>query len=154
MRHLIFLVSAVLLASGCSSSVNVHVLGQAEMNKGGNAAVVKLYQLTAEGNFKNTPLSAFWRDDEGALASELVTPPRKITVYPAHTKTISLAVEDNTTYLGVAANLRTPDRDKWRSLVPLKEMGDRVSVTIDRNTVKVEFEERTIPQLGTGAGRR
>lgn len=154
MRDRLLLFCALLFTCGCSSSVNVSVLGQPEMNKGGNAAVVKIYQLTADGNFKNTPLSAFWRDDEGALGSELVTAPRKMTVYPARTKTISLTVQDNTKYLGVAANLRTPDRDEWRSLFPLKKMGDQVSVTIERNKIKVEFEERTVPQFGiAGSGR-
>ena len=154
MRHRIFLFCVLVFVTGCASSVSVRLFGQPEMNRGGNAAVVKFYQLTAQGNFRNTPLSSFWRDDEAALGSELVTAPRKLTVYPANTKTISLSIQDKTNYLGVAANLREPDRDRWRCLVPLKKMGDEVSVTIERNTLQLEFEERALPSLGLGARRR
>lgn len=137
-----------LLCAGCSSSLEVVVFGEPEMNSGGNAAVVKIYQLSGDGNFQNTPISAFWRDDAGALGNELVESPRKVTVYPSGSKTVEFDLAENTSYIGVAANLREPDREQWRSIHPLKGMGDQISVTVKSNHVTVEAEESKMPGVG------
>lgn len=120
------------------------------MNNGGNPAVVKIYQLGGEGNFKSTPLSAFWRDDRGALGNELVTAPRKVTVYPDESERIELELAEKTKYIGIAANLRKPEREKWRSVHSIEGMGDQISVTVETNKVEVEVEESSIPDMGIG----
>lgn len=148
-----FLLLSLFLWTGCSSSLEVSVLGEPKMNSGGNAAVVKVYQLTADGNFMSTPLSAFWRDDTGALGNELVAPPRKLTVYPSASRSIEFKLAGNTKYIGIAANLRDPNREQWRSIHALKGMGDRVSVTVGTNKVAVDVEGRILPNLGFGLGR-
>lgn len=137
---IVFLLLGVLLWSGCSSSLEVMISGASDMNNGGNAAVVRIYELSGDSNFMNTPLSAFWRDDEGALGNELVTPPRKVTLYPDAAETIEFELADETTFIGVAADLRNPDREQWRSIHPLDEVGDRVSVTVQSNRISVEVE--------------
>lgn len=134
------LLLSILLWSGCSSSLEVMIAGDSDMNNGGNAAVVRVYELSGDSNFMNTPLSAFWRDDEGALGNELVTPPRKVTLFPDATETIEFELAEETTFIGVAADLRNPERGQWRSIHPLDEVGDRVSVTVQSNRISVEVE--------------
>lgn len=154
MRILAFLfLCSLLLFTGCSNSLEVVVSGEPGMNSGGNAAVVKIYQLTGDSKFKSTPLSAFWRDDTGALGKELVAPPRTVTVYPSESKPVEFELSGKTKYIGVAANLRNPDREEWRSIHATKGMGDQVSVTVGSKRVAVSVEDRTLPALGLGPGR-
>ena len=151
-RTLLFACTTLLL-TGCSSSLEVVVSGEPGMNNGGNAAVVKIYQLTGEGNFASTPLSVFWRDDTGALGKELVEPPRTLTIYPSVAKPVEIDLAAKTKYIGVAANLRNPDREEWRSVHAVKGMGDQISVTVGSDRLAVIVEDRTLPTLGVGPGR-
>jgi len=123
------------------------------MNDGGHAAVVKLYQLRAADAFRAAPLSTFWRDDTGVLGAELVASPRTLTVYPDTATVAAIEVADEAAYLGVAANLRNPNRDRWRSLHDLEKIGDKVTVTVRRRRVNVEAEGRTLPRVPLGLGR-
>jgi type VI secretion system VasD/TssJ family lipoprotein len=114
------------------------------MNMGGNAAVVKLYQLKGDGNFRSVPFSTFWRDDEAALGGELLEAPRKVTVYPADSSTIEFDLLDKAQHIGVAANLRKPDQDEWRFTHPVREMGDEVAVTVTEDRIEVDVEGRSV----------
>lgn len=143
-RRTLLFVSVFLLCVGCSSSFKVAVSGRSGMNNGGNAAIVKVYQLKGEGNFKNTPLSAFWRGDTEALGGELIGSPRKMTVYPSTKRTIEFTVAKKAKFVGVAANLRDPDREKWRSIHSLKDMGNELTVTVVEDRVIVKAEEKSL----------
>lgn len=143
MRHRLFLFAvALLLTTGCSNSLEVAFDGTETMNTGGNAAVVKVYQLKGDGNFQGVPFSTFWRDEEAALGGELLESPRKVTVYPGESRILEFELVDQTNHIGVAANLRSPDQDGWRYIHPVKEMGDEVVVTVVENKIDVEVERR------------
>jgi len=153
-RGSLFLILLGLLVwSGCGRTFDVVVSGRPAMNGGGHAAVVKIYQLRAADAFRAAPLSSFWRDDTDALGAELVASPRTLTVYPDTFTVAEIEVADEATYLAVAANLRNPDRDRWRSLHALDEIGDRVTVTVRRRRVAVEADGRTLPRVDLGLGR-
>lgn len=139
-RKVVFLLLGVLLWSGCSSSIEVIMSGTSDMNNGGNAARVRIYELSGENNFMNTPISAFWRDDEGALGSELVTSPRTETLYPDETKTIEIELADKTTFIGIAADLRNPEQEQWRAIYSVDEVGDQVSITVHSSRISVQAE--------------
>ena len=78
---LIALGLALVPMTGCGllrpkPSVTVQVQGDARMNfvnERPNAAVVRVYQLTARANFDRASRAALWRDDSSALGGELVT---------------------------------------------------------------------------------
>jgi type VI secretion system VasD/TssJ family lipoprotein len=114
------------------------------MNNGGNAAVVKVYQLKGNGTFKKVPVSSFWRNDTKALAGALLTEPREVTLYPSDSTTVQLELAEKAKYIGVAANLRNPKREGWRSSHSVKDMGDRVWVTIEDRKVAVRFEKEGV----------
>jgi type VI secretion system VasD/TssJ family lipoprotein len=151
--YALLLAGLLILVTGCSNSLEVVVFGGPDMNDGGNAAVVKVYQLTGRSNFQSTPLSAFWRGDDEALGKELAAPPRKMTAYPSTTTTVEVDLTGSAQYVGIAANLRRPDREEWRSLHALDDMGDEVAVTVERRRVTVEVEDRTLPNVAAGLGR-
>lgn len=149
MRYFFLALSlSLFLWTGCSSSLTVSYVGTPDMNNGGNAAVVKVYQLSADGNFSSAPLSAFWRDDQGTLGTELVRPPRKVTLYPSEQKTVTFELAEKTKFLGVAANLREPDREQWRSIHSVEGMGDEVAVTVETSQIAVDVEKGRSFSLG------
>jgi type VI secretion system VasD/TssJ family lipoprotein len=149
-RTIALLLVGLLFWSGCSSPIEIMLAGQSDMNSGGNAAVVRIYELSGDGNFANTPLSTFWQDDVGALGGELVNPPRNVTVYPNEEETLQLELADETQFLGVAANLRDPDRARWRALYAVEEVGDRVTVVVYSDRIDVETEGGgRLPLLGS-----
>lgn len=130
---------ALFLWSGCSSSIEVMVAGQSDMNNGGNAAVVHVYELNSENNFVNTPVSAFWQDAEGALGGELIAAHQQ-RVYPNETEVLEFELSDNTKVIGVAANLRDPEREQWRAHYSVEDLGDEISVVVYNNRISVEAE--------------
>jgi type VI secretion system VasD/TssJ family lipoprotein len=134
-------------ATGCSTTIEVMMSGQSDMNGGGNAAVVQVYELSGEGNFQDISFRAFWQQ-EGAL-SKLVGSPHRKTVYPDETTTFELEVAEDTKLVGVAANLRNPDSEQWRALFPVEEVGDRLSVTVRDTRISVDVEgEGALDKVG------
>lgn len=142
------LVLSLLVSSGCSGSLGlfssgpleVSIRGQDDMN-GGNAARVRIYQLAGETSFRNTPLSSFWRNDEQALGRELLSAPHEIQLFPNDETTVELEVAEKTQYIGIAADLRDPDRDQWRVIRPLDELrGETVTVTVGMDRVQLSVE--------------
>jgi type VI secretion system VasD/TssJ family lipoprotein len=136
---LAFFLLCAFLATGCSTTVEVMMRGRTDMNSGGNAAVVQVYELSGEGNFLNTSARTFWQGD-GALSGVLVGSPRRNTLYPNETRTFELELADETKFIGVAANLRDPASEEWRALYPVKDVGDRLSVTVHDSRISVSVE--------------
>jgi len=92
------------------------------MNSGGNAAVVRVYQLASSTTFRQAPIESFWRDDEGVLGSDLVVPKVERTLYPDDVEEITLEIHENTRYIAVAVDLRDPEADHWRQLFTVEEV--------------------------------
>lgn len=121
--------------------------GQSNMNSGGNAAVVQVYELSGEGSFQDLSFRSFWQE-KGALG-KLVGSPHQKTVYPDETVTFELEVAEDTKFIGVAANLRNPDSEEWRALYPVEEVGDRLSVTVRDTRIAVAVEgEGALDKVG------
>lgn len=140
------LVLCFALMVGCSTTIEVGVSGQSNMNDGGAAAVVQIYELSGEGNFMEASFSSFWQED-GALGGILIRS-RRETLYPNETKQFELELAEETKFIGIAANFRNPEQDGWRDLYPVDEVGDRLSVTVQSNRISVEVEGGGIPLIG------
>ena len=107
------------------------LVGEAGMNAGGNAARVYLYPLVSDATFLATPLQVFWEDPEAALGADLGGPVRDVTVRPGSTDTLEEVTLDGAPFLGVAADLRTPDGDGWRAVLPASQVrGKAVRITV------------------------
>lgn len=141
------LLFCLLLAVGCSSTIEVRTAGQSDMNSGGNAAVIQVYQLSGEGSFQDLSFRSFWQK-QGSLA-KLVGSPSRRTVYPDETERFTLEMAEDTKFIGVAANLRNPDSEKWRALYPVEEVGDWLSVTVHSSRISVNVEgEGALQKMG------
>ena len=107
------------------------LVGDAEMNAGGNAARVYLYPLVSDATFRATPIQVFWADPEAALGDDLGGPVRDATVRPGSTDTLEEVTLDGAPFLGIAADLRTPNGDAWRAVLPASQVrGKTIRVTV------------------------
>ncbi len=117
------------------------LVGDAAMNAGGNAARVYLYPLVSDATFRATPVQVFWDDPEGALGADLGGPVRDATVRPGSTDRLEEVTLAGAPFLGVAADLRAPDGDAWRAVLPASQVrGRAVRVTVTEGGVVVTSE--------------
>lgn len=139
--HAAFLLAIGFVLAGCRSSqpvTGMTVAGDADMNNGGNAAVVRVYQLSGDSNFSRASLETFWRDDEQALGGDLIGAKQEILVYPEQEREIDLSLNPDTRFLAIAADLRNPDPVHWRQILDAEEVRGKsviVRVGTDRLTV-------------------
>ncbi len=133
-----------LALGGCSRTLppppptRVVVTGEADLNAGGNAAVVRIYQLAGDAGFQRADLQDFWQSDEQALGDELLGSAREVLLYPDDSETVELALEAGTQFVGFAADLRTPDPDHWRAVYPVDAVrGKAVAVRVGENRLFV-----------------
>lgn len=109
----------------------VTIAGEDEMNAGGNAARVYLYPLSSDATFLATPLQAFWDDPEGMLGDDLAGTVRDATVRPGETTAVEELTLDGAPFLGIAADLRVPEGDTWRAILPASDVrGRKIRVTV------------------------
>ena len=111
--------------------LQVVIVGESELNGGGNAAVVRIYQLAGDANFRRAPVQSFWQDDEAALRDELLSGKREVLLFPDATEEVEIALDDRTQFVGFAADLRDPDPDHWRAIYPVDEVrGGAVAIRV------------------------
>ena len=117
------------------------VVGGENLNGGGNAAVLRIYQLSGDANFRRAPVQQFWQNDEQVLGAELVGTKREVLLFPGSSEVVQLDLEDDAEFVAVAADLRAPDQEGWRAIYPADEVrGSAVAVLVgeDRLYVRVE----------------
>ena len=145
--------SAFAFVSGCRSAappppppppeppLTVTVVGGTDLNGGGNAAVLRIYQLAGDANFQRAPVQAFWQGDEQILGSELLGAKREVLLFPGSTEIVRLVLDDNAQFLAVAADLRDPDPDHWRAIYPVADVrGSAMAVVVGENRLFVRVE--------------
>lgn len=136
------LLIVALLLGGCSGSraLTLTVVGTPNLNStdeapGGNAAVVRIYQLSNDTNFRAVTLEAFWQDDKAALGSEVVSS-QQLLLYPNAVERLDIEPDEGVQFIGVAADLRRPDRERWRQVYALSELeGKRITVEVSQDRV-------------------
>ena len=142
------LAGALLATAGCGRTklppppapLIVTVTGEADLNGGGNAAVVRIYQLAGDANFRRAPVQTFWQNDEQALGNELLSAKREVLLFPNETEAVSLTLDDRAQFVGFAADLRDPDPDHWRALYPIGEVRDQaVTIRVGENRLFVRI---------------
>ena len=134
-----------LVACGGPKPLALTVVGTPNLNSVeddvGNAANVHIYELSNDTNFRNATLETFWQDEAGALGSELIDS-RQLLLYPDAMEQIEIEPAEETQYIGIAANLRQPDREQWRQVYSVEALrGNRVMVEVGKNRVIVDVRE-------------
>ena len=117
------------------------LVGQNDMNAGGNSARVFLYPLGSDGAFLATPIQAFWDDPEGVLGDDLSGTVRDATVRPGTSSALEEVTLDGAPFLGIAADLRVPDGDTWRAVLPASQVrGRTLRITVSEGGIAVSSQ--------------
>ena len=110
--------------------VTLTIVGGTDMNAGGNAAVVKVYPLRGTSMLLGTVVESFWREG-GSVGDDLAGAPQEVLVYPGESTTITVDLPADTPFLGLAADLRSPEPDAWRTTFEAPAVrGRTVTVTV------------------------
>lgn len=137
---ILLIMSFSLSTAGCSGPLEMTIAGSPDLNSGGNAAVVRIYELSGDSNFRTTSIEAFWRDDEAALGSEYIDH-RQMLVYPDEVETISIEVKNETAFIGIAVDLRQPREDQWREIYPVDQLkGGDIAISVGSNSLTVNVQ--------------
>ena len=128
MRRPAFLLTLALALTACRGSselveepVTVAIAGAPQMNAGGNAVALLVYQLTDADPFTLIPLEEFWLGDDAAFAGTLVSK-REVLLYPEEVRTVPIDLDDRAAFVGVAADFRAPSLDGWRAVLPVAQV--------------------------------
>jgi type VI secretion system VasD/TssJ family lipoprotein len=133
----------------CGKKVlKVTLIGGLESNQG-NAVDVRIYQLRNDSKFQLATVDAFWKgknSDEEFLGKEFINKQEK-KVRPKEQILLSLQIDVETQFIGVAANFFNPNKDKWRYCIPISKykhkkvaivLGENSLVITDVNAVNLE----------------
>lgn len=103
----------------------------------GNAAEVRVYQLSNRVNFDMSDPRRFWEDDVAALGNELVGVPVQFSVFPnRESDELEIVITKKTRFIGIAANLREPDSNTWKRVYTVDQ--------VDNNVVRFLVVKRSI----------
>jgi type VI secretion system VasD/TssJ family lipoprotein len=123
--------------SACSRPVALTLRGEPGMNRGGNAATVRIYQLSNNAGFERASIDALWRSDE-AIARDLVGRREEIVIYPEQTQTLEMTLNKETRFIGIAANLREPFANAWREIYAVDRIRGRdITVIIGDDRIEI-----------------
>ncbi|NBC16897.1 MAG: type VI secretion system lipoprotein TssJ [Bacteroidetes bacterium] len=143
LRTLSFAVALTLLA-GCGGAPQFMIEGGSDLNAGGNAVTVGLYQLNSKTAFEGRDFGQFWQDPVNALGGELISS-QTVTLYPNEPETLEIELEDGARYVGIAANFREPDPERWKTIYPVDELSKRfgskeVTITVGSSGLSAVIE--------------
>lgn len=140
----------VFWAGGCSllrgsadetaMPVPIIVTGEPDLNGGGNAALVYVYQLADDAGFRAAPHESFWQAP-AELLGETLLGTNQVQLFPNASETLTVELQPGTRFLGVAANLRDPDRDNWRAVYSVEEVAQNpIQVTVGANALSAQIQ--------------
>ena len=133
---LLFLV--ILLGMGCRGPLEMTLVGDEDMNNGGNTALVRIYELGSDGRFDGAQIGEFWRDDKAVLADDLIRM-REVRLYPGASEPLEFPRDKNVRFIGIAADLNQPRGEQWRRVVPVEQLkGNRVRIRIGGDQVYLD----------------
>jgi type VI secretion system VasD/TssJ family lipoprotein len=124
----------------CSSKIKFITLeATQDLNKGGNACYVCIYQLRNDMDFKRTPVESFWNTGEKAFEADIVDKAVCETLIPGDEAYIDITILDETNFIGVAADFRDPDKERWKQVyeIPSKKPTE-IRIIVGSNTVRIE----------------
>jgi type VI secretion system protein VasD len=118
--------------------VSLMVQTSATVNPGENGrplpVVVRLYQLKNDGAFKAASYDLLYKDDQGALGSDLADKPTAVTLRASDQTVITLMVSHDVRFIGIVAFYRQYDNGtQWKLPIPVPVNGG--TVMVDKSAV-------------------
>jgi len=111
-----------------------------DLNNGGNPVVVRVYQLKSAGSFQRATVETFWGKERSTLGSDLLGDPIEIVLHPNETRTLKgIELNDETAFIGAAADFYQPDVDQWKSIIDVATMeSDQLVLAVGENGLLIQ----------------
>lgn len=133
----LLLILAGVWCVACGGGLELNLVGDGQLNNGGNAVVVRIYQLRSDENFKRSTMESFWQDDEKALGNDLIEK-LELTLLPGEQKPLNLKLSKEANFIAAAADFFNPDRDQWRQVVSAASVkGNKSSIIVGSDRVSI-----------------
>ncbi len=142
-KLIIIAFSLLFLLSGClNNQAQIETSFQAAnylnpniFNKQSPVAIV-LYQLKSSTAFAHANFFPLYNDSVKTLGTDLLDK-RELEIRPGQHINIKQFLSPGTTYIGILAAYRNPDKAQWRQIipVPLESSGVRLDVTLQTQSV-------------------
>jgi type VI secretion system VasD/TssJ family lipoprotein len=117
--------------------LNFTIVGEEEMNDGGNVVELNVFRLKDATNFNLIRRTTFLADAETELGDDLIDVQRVI-LRPKETKTITFQSDDAFKYIGVAADFYKPHPTEWRASHSVQTTRDmRFRIDVHTNSLSV-----------------
>ena|SRR5688572_28965349 len=89
--------------------------------------VVRVYQLRSDGGFNKATYDDLFMKEDSGLGAEMITRD-EYTLTPKESRTIEVALSEETRFVGAAAGFRDLLNAQWRVIVPAPKKGLTVGV--------------------------
>ena len=96
---------------------HLNIAAQEDVNLGGNALVVRVYELSDSVSFHAAAFSALWADDSGTLGADLIER-QEFTLVPGETRQVEIKDVRQARFIGLAAQFFRPAGESWRLTYP------------------------------------
>ncbi len=134
------LVGLALLMCSCSGPIQLSVSGTDDVNDG-NAVTVVYFQLSSSSTFESAPPAEFWRDGNAVLSGSVVGQEHRFVLGPGEERSIEIEPRDEASYIGFAADYRSPQGNDWKHIFSVEELkGKSIALTVARNRLIVEVQ--------------
>ncbi len=131
---ILFLLCTLLV--GCKGPLEMTITGTPSMNEG-NAAMVRVYQLTSRTGFDSAQREDLILNPEETLGADIVWRDQ-FRLFPDSVLTLPIDLEKNTEFLAIVADLRKPIDEGWRRSYQVSEVkGKKVRVMVLEGTINV-----------------
>lgn len=142
MREFTFIIFAfILYFAGCGSgiqTINIDLISDVNAN-GGNAVVIKIYQLTNNDKFLYASPNSLLKNAEETLANELIPPFIEETIVPDENYDLrELELSKDTAFLGVLGDFYSPAKDGWKLIIPVDSDIEYLKISIHENSLSFE----------------
>ena len=138
---ILILTAFAVFPSGCSNvpPIQTALTGTKDMNNGGSAVLVCVYQLKKNTNFIRVPPDSFWREKGKSFQGDISAPPMEIMLAPGDYRTFLVQPNPQTVYIGAAADFRNPNLKNWRQIYPVPYRTVRgLRITVDKDGLRIE----------------
>lgn len=105
--------------------------------------VVRIYELSADRNFKGKDFFDIFDDEKKSLADTLIKK-QELELNPNESRKLTIKLNENTKYLGLFAAYRDIDTAVWRKTIKLKGRKPTGIPVYENNLLKARLEKNSI----------
>lgn len=117
--------------------IQIGIYGKDDMNNGGYAVAIKIYQLKSDAKFRLLPINEFFRGDDSVLNDDILDKTQE-TIIPGEKKPISMKIKEGARFIGAVADFYKPNGEGWRAVYALdSNRPEEIWITIQVNSIEI-----------------